>query len=548
MWKLRIGVVLDSPSTNVYIASFLHWLESQGRVELAGLFILRPGRPGPGAATHPRHADPAGAASPLSYRAVLWSEKLLLKSLSKHTDHLALVDIGQSAPGSAGLAPTLRFDPVHGLDDDTRTKAETLALDLLVDFSSVKLPLSVQVISRLGAVRIDYRRDRLTPSAPVGFWEPYFRIPKTRFAILRTTGGGEETLMLEGSFRTQFSYLLNQAHLYRKSLAQLQQMLLTTALSGRLPEARKNETHGYPPMGMPCLAESVAYLHKLAGRVSIKAMRRVLNIKQQWSIQVMQGDWRNVGPGRAAQLSAPPGHFWADPFLRRHDGRTYCFVEDYVYATDRAHISVLDLTGGEAVNLGVALKEDFHLSFPFMFDYDGEIYMCPEASQSGQIRIYRSTAFPLKWELCSIAMENISAADSMFFERGGKWWLLTSIDRAGLNDHCSELCLFYADSPLDRQWTPHQSNPVYVDAEAGRNAGLILEDGKIFRAAQTQGFDQYGEGLSVYEIVALDERHYQEVRMAGFGHARPSESIGSHHISTTGYVTVVDVLKRCYAP
>ncbi|WP_313029936.1 glucosamine inositolphosphorylceramide transferase family protein [Massilia alkalitolerans] len=550
MPEFRIAAVLDSSSTNIYVAGFLDWVRGQPGLELVAVLVPRrtPRYPGNDSGQGVESEGDRATAIALSHRAVLWSERLLLKSLSKHPDHLALVDLAACGRQGAGAVPIMPFDETDGLDPDTRPQAQDLALDLLVDFSSLPPCLSILGLSRLGAVRIDYRQERLTPGAPVGFWEAYRRIPKTGFAIKQVTTAGQEVLLLDGSFRTQFSYLLNQAHLYRKSLAQLQYMLATAARTGCLPRARPIRACVDTPLDRPGVAESLSYLNKLAGRVSLKAVRRALHIKQKWAIQVMPGDWRSANRLHASRLCAPAGRFWADPFLRKHHGRTYCFVEDYLYSTDRAHISVLDLTEGAAVDLGIAIKEDFHLSFPFMFEYRGEIYMAPEASQSRQIRIYRSTKFPLEWELCSIGMDGISAADSMFFEHRGRWWLLTSIDRADMNDHCSELCLFHADSPLDGNWTAHPANPVYVDAEAGRNAGLILEGGKIFRAAQMQGFDQYGAGLSIYEIVELDEQRYKEVKLTDLTHVRPARSIGSHHISTTGELTVVDVLQRCFSP
>jgi hypothetical protein len=136
----------------------------------------------------------------------------------------------------------------------------------------------------------------------------------------------------------------------------------------------------------------------------------------------------------------------------------------------------------------------------------------------------------------------------MFFEHDGKWWMLTNLDRSGLDDHCSELCLFHASSPFDPNWIPHPQNPLRIDADGGRNAGLILEDNRIFRGAQRQGFDQYGKGLMVYEIVELNERVYVERLVSELDCNFRNGLLGSHHMSTTGKITVVDHLDRCFFP
>jgi hypothetical protein len=125
---------------------------------------------------------------------------------------------------------------------------------------------------------------------------------------------------------------------------------------------------------------------------------------------------------------------------------------------------------------------------------------------------------------------------------------MTSLDRSGMGDHCSELCLFHADSPLAGEWTPHPQNPLYIDTDMGRNAGLIMEGGRIFRAAQRQGFDQYGEGLALFEILMLDEHHYAERKLTDIEHDYLDRSLGSHHISSKGNITVVDYKMHSFAP
>ncbi|GAB3472403.1 hypothetical protein GCM10027321_45390 [Massilia terrae] len=542
MRKLRMGIVLDSPLTNVYVASFFQWAARQDVLEL--VVAIRLPAPAAADARAPRRSIRAWA-----FECVMWSEQHLLKFYSAHRQHLSVVDLERgNVLGPAGL-PMMTLQRDGGPDDAGWRQLTDLGIDILLNFSSAALPSALLALSRLGALGIGYHERPMLPTVCAGFWESYHRQARTQFSIRSADAAASgERLLLQGAFRTQFSFLLNQAHLYRKSLAQLERILLSVALSGALPPPRPALPETGPFATLPHAGQALVYLAKVAARLSGKAIGRALNIRQTWALQITISDWRKAKAENGIRISAPVGHFWADPFLLADSGRTYCFVEDYLYSTKRAHISVLELIEKKLVPIGVALQETFHLSFPFLFKYRGEIYMCPEASESRQIRVYKATAFPLQWELCSIAMRDISAADSMFFEHGGRWWLLTSLDRAGLKDHCSELCLFSASSPLDTTWTPHPANPLYVDACCGRNAGLILDKGKIFRAAQMQGFDQYGEAVGLYEIIRLDDTHYEEVKVTDLKRVRPSRALGSHHISTTGRVTVVDYLTRRFAP
>src|SRR6185312_49960 len=184
--------------------------------------------------------------------------------------------------------------------------------------------------------------------------------------------------------------------------------------------------------------------------------------------------------------------------------------------------------------------ENFHLSFPYIFEYEGTLYMCPETSGAGDIRVYKCLEFPLRWTLEKIIMKDVSAVDTMLFEKGGKWWMLTNIDPAGLGDFQLELCVFSADSPLDDAWTPHPQNPVLVDATRARNGGLLREGEGLFRVAQRQGFDFYGKSTSVNEIVRIDDGNYIETLVAEVSPAFEPGAVGTHHLHSDGSITVLD--------
>ncbi len=583
--SLRVGLLLEGRESDAYTAALCDWLAQRQGIELA--LVLVTGDAAPGRAGRKRRSAVPGrtapqmaSRTPLLLAGVTAFERRLLCHYEAHRAHLDVVDVAaraaargvpvrsmarrSPAPAAAShpvphpvsiSVPVSVSVPVSGPASEAALPAipepelAALELDLLVCCDGVACDERLGRAARLGAIGIDYRRDQIDDSAPIGFWETYHRARKTGFAIVRLNREGEAgQVLVEGAFRTKYSFLLNQAHLFCKAHAQLRRLLDDVAATGKLPAVRDPVPYSGCCLAPPGNLHALSYALKLAGRLGVRGLRRMLGIRHKWTLSVTRSGWRNAALWRGVPVAAPAGHFWADPFLRVHGGRVYCFVEDYVYATNRAHISVLEITKADVKCLGVALREAFHLSFPFLFEYGGNLYMCPETSESNQIRIYKCDEFPLRWSLDSIAIDGISAADSMFFEHRGRWWLLTSIDRAGLNDHCSELCLFYAPDPLGGAWTPHPMNPLYIDTDMGRNAGLIVDGGRIYRAAQRQGFDQYGEGLALYEIIELDETRYSERKVTDIRHDYLQRSLGSHHISSTGGVTVVDFKTHCFAP
>jgi hypothetical protein len=346
---------------------------------------------------------------------------------------------------------------------------------------------------------------------------------------------------MRGAFATQRWFLWNQAHIFMKANQHMKELLTTIACLGVLPECEPLLPYGGKPYREPSCAVSLSYLARRLLRVlQERYQSRIRRLRMNWSVSVLHSNWREAVLWKAAALTAPAGRFWADPFLIEEDGRTYCFVEEYVYEAGKAHIVALEITSEGVITLGTALSEPFHLSFPFLFKYNGSLYMCPEASGSHQIRVYRCTGFPLEWEHAATLMDDVWAVDSMLFEHGGKWWMLTNIDRSGSENCDSELYLFSSDSPLSAQWAPHPKNPLMIDPEGGRNGGLILEPDAIYRLGQKHGFANYGESLRIYRIAELTDTVYLESHVLDLHRDFSSRTLGIHHLSTTGKVTVFD--------
>ena len=168
------------------------------------------------------------------------------------------------------------------------------------------------------------------------------------------------------------------------------------------------------------------------------------------------------------------------------------------------------------------------------------LYMCPESHGSGQIRIYRCNEFPLQWQLHSVAMDAVAAVDTMIFPAHGVWWLLSSFHPLGDTETYPELHIFSAPDPLSGEWTPHPQNPLVVDPEFARNAGLLRDGNKIYRVSQARSFDAYGAWATVSEIKALSLDTYQEDRVSQLKPSFNSRATGLHHLQSNDDFTVWD--------
>jgi hypothetical protein len=195
--------------------------------------------------------------------------------------------------------------------------------------------------------------------------------------------------------------------------------------------------------------------------------------------------------------------------------------------------------------LGIALKEDFHLSFPYIFEFKENVYMIPESAKNKDIRLYKSVNFPFDWELEEVLIDNIDAADSLVFHHNKKWWLFTNVDPLMKGDHNFQLDIYYSDSLLKGDWIPHKQNPVILEPTFARNGGILFSEDNIYRVGQKFGFyKKYGLGFSIRKILHLDEESYIESEEVSYEDYYSSEIIGSHHIHSNSIYTVFDIWKK----
>ena len=552
MRKFRIGLFLDDRYSNKYMYELAEWANQQTNLEISNLIINSP---------HKRVLTKnlyelidfgiiQKKASDSIFSLIISIEKVFLKFSKLHRHHFDKFDLGTLIDRQITICPTIAPDAAtyQFSESDVRRVSE-LELDLIIRFGSGRIEGDILRAARLGVISYSNRSDRLHRNDHACFWECYDKAPKTGFAIQKLTDGlSRNEILLSVFFPTYFCFSLNQANMYKKSSPHFHDLLTRIAASGEIPQVNRIVQSSVSTYRTPNVCENIAYLFKVTYRLSKKVVFRCITFQKKWGLSFTQSNWKGVNSCLRNEVIAPKGHFWADPFIYAHNGKTYCFVEDYVYKTRLGHIAVLEVANDAVVHLGDCIKEPFHLSFPFLFQYKGTLYMCPEASASRQIRLYRCVDFPLQWEPSAIIMDDVSAADSMLFEHAGLWWMLTSIDKSGSNDFTSELYLFYADSPLTKDWTAHPGNPICIDSEGGRNAGLIMEEGKIYRLAQRQAYDQYGEGLLMFEITELTKLVYSQRLLSRINPSLSKGQIGTHHLSTTGSVTVFDQVSRAFSP
>jgi hypothetical protein len=548
MKPLKIGLLLNGNLSNKYIYELAEWMRSQAEIDVFRVVISE------SSSLSQRKKIKIGilrnffeSCSSILFKFIIFLEKILLRFSKVHSTHFDQFDLNQVIPQEFFIRSLQSNSNVLQISHAEIEFLKEMAFDLFIKCNVEISDSQILNVPRLGTIFFNEGLGESGEGSFTGFWESYYRISKTEFMIqsmMKESIPGK--ILFRGFFPTKFLFLLNQANLYKKSVPHIQNLVQKIASTGEFPRGEICGPYSGPPYQPPQMKHTLVYLGKLIYRLTAKLAYRLSNSSMKWEVSFILSDWKRALLWKSIRISAPKGHFWADPFIYVRNQKVYCFVEDYVYEKKRAHIAVLEITNNSAMEIGACIEESFHLSFPFLFHYENQLYMSPECNGSGQIRIYRCMGFPLKWELASIVMNGVSAVDTLFFEHAGLWWMITSIDRQQSRDYWTELSIYHAKSPLDTEWTSHPQNPVRVDPDGGRNAGLIQEDGRIFRLAQRQGYEQYGAGLLMYEITDISETVYSEKL---FSEANPSFRkglLGVHHLSTTGKITVFDHVSRSF--
>ena len=248
------------------------------------------------------------------------------------------------------------------------------------------------------------------------------------------------------------------------------------------------------------------------GRIKRSSWVDRLLYKDRWFLAIRRrtattSDYRDT---TGYQVLRPPrDRFYADPFLLKWHGQSYLFFEDYRYDKTKGLISCIPLDdNGYPIDTAVVLERPYHLSFPFVFTWSGEVWLIPETSANRTIELYRARRFPYDWKHEATLLQAVDASDSVLLHRADVWWLFTNL--AERNTACyANLALFFAPS-LFGPWVAHPSNPIVSDATRARPAGAIFTDnGQLIRPGQDCSHS-YGQAIQFNRIEALTKTHYQE--------------------------------------
>lgn len=232
----------------------------------------------------------------------------------------------------------------------------------------------------------------------------------------------------------------------------------------------------------------------------------------RWAIGLFRGPSLNqLQPSSISNpiVTARNFHRWngkavADPFAIFRNGVCYLFFELFQNGSNEAVIGASrseNLIDWEP--LGVVLKQSHHLSYPFVFEHEGEIYMMPESKSVKRVDIFRAVDFPMNWKFEKTILWG-RLMDCSMVQYHGLYWIF-----AGWRSH--GLKLFHAWHPLG-PWKSHWLPCIrgYSRSSSRPGGRPLFENNRLVRFSQ-DSTDYYGQRLRAWNVTQMNRLWYSEV-------------------------------------
>jgi len=208
----------------------------------------------------------------------------------------------------------------------------------------------------------------------------------------------------------------------------------------------------------------------------------------------------------ASFLKLIPVQIVADPFLFVHHDELFLFYEKQILGNNGTieMIKTKDLINWtEPITV---LKRGTHLSYPFVFEDAGNIFMILETYQEKNVQLCKANKDLTEWRFEKELLNGEKYVDSSIIRLNQVYYLFTTV----LNENNEQELQLFFSKDLYGEFEKHPKSPIAKGNLAGRCGGAIFEyENTIYRPTQICE-KYYGESLSLYSINVLTTSDYQE--------------------------------------
>lgn len=211
-------------------------------------------------------------------------------------------------------------------------------------------------------------------------------------------------------------------------------------------------------------------------------------------------------PSDLSFIKKNPVQIVADPFLFVHGDTLYLFYEKQILG-NKGTIEMIQTKDMKKWTKPVTvLKRSTHLSYPFIFEDAGNIFMIPETNQENNVQLCKGNHDFTEWHCEKELLNGDEYVDSSIILYDRVYYLFTTV----LRENAEHELQLYFSKDLYGEFEKHPKSPIAKGPFTGRCGGAIFEfENQLFRPAQIYG-KYYGESLSIYKINILTTNDYQE--------------------------------------
>lgn len=230
--------------------------------------------------------------------------------------------------------------------------------------------------------------------------------------------------------------------------------------------------------------------------------------------------------------------WFADPYLLEvTDKQIVVLVEEFCYKIRKGRIAKLVVSRPDYVlqDMKIVLELPTHLSFPVIYEKDGQVYVMPENSKSGGINIYRYNAEKERLDLVhEVGHLPLTDATIVKFHSGEEFVFSTKLP----NPNGSELQIYPFDGD-SMKMEVNTLDTVSFPSNIARNAGDAFYIGEqMYRPAQDCN-KCYGNGLNIQQINRIGNK-FEFKTVAEFHSDNPNYGLGYHTFNMKNGLIVVD--------
>jgi hypothetical protein len=403
-------------------------------------------------------------------------------------------------------------------------------------------------IPKYGIWSFHHGDNDINRGGPAGFWEVFYHHKITGVTLQKLNknlDGGD--IIEKGYYPTQETFLRNNIFIIEKSLEILTKNLRILNFENikyTKSKVYKGEIYKYPIKYSIILKYVWIFFKNTIFNKIKKKFFYLLKFKlNHWVIYISKtNDFNRIDLENCVPIKTNKNFFLADPFYIKYKKNDLLFYEKFDYKKNKGKIACSILNENKLSDEKIILDKEYHLSYPFVFQYLNYYYLMPEMSEAKQQNIYKSTNFPYEWKLHKIIFKNRYCADpTIFKDKNSQFWLFINQSSDPFNDLNSELYIYKIKNIDTFEMEPHKKNPVIIDSRCARNAGNIFFYNDIMvRPSQNTNSISYGNSINFSQIDKLCIHEYDERKIFNLNFNKKN-IVGTHHFCSFNNKSILDV-------